>query len=417
MYSGSGYSSYSNLGYGGYGTSGPVPGYNGVGVGGYPMAPQPGYAPQPYNTPPPYNQPSPYSPPLYNQPVYAQTQPFQPPAPTQPVYGQMPYGGNQPTYGQPYGAPQPQTGYFQGPDKDCEILHRAMHGAGTDEATIINLICSRDATQRAEIRRRYPAMYGKDLIKRIKEEISGNFENTVIGLFMTPPEYDAYCLYKAMKGIGTSEGVLIEILGTRNNQEIMMIKNEFQKAYGKPLEKWISSETSGNFKKLLIAIIQCCRSENTVPNQAQCQMDAQALYQAGEGRWGTDESTFVRIFTQRSAAELDLISNCYQQLRGRSLHQAIDKEFSGDSKKLLHTILEGLQDPAAYYAKRIRESVQGAGTNDSRLIRAIVSRCEVDLPRIKQAYQRLYGRDLISDVRSDTSGNYQKILTYLLTRV
>ena len=409
----------------------PVPGYNGVGVGGYPMAPPPGYGPQipnpyaqqPYNplpiynqqySPPTYNQPynppaynQPYNPPPYNQPAYGA------PVPSEPVYGQMPYG-NQPAFNQPPGM---QMGYNQGPEKDCEILHRAMQGVGTDETTIINLVCSRNAMERAEIRRKYIALYGKDLIKRIKEELSGNFEDTVVGLFMTPPEYDAYWLYKAMKGIGTSEGILIEILGTRNNQEIQMIKDEFQRAYGKPLEKWIHSETSGHFRKLLIGLIQCSRSMNTVPNPAQCQSDAQALYQAGEGRWGTDESTFVRIFTQRSAAELDMISNCYQQLRGKSLHKAIDNEFSGDTKKLLHTILEGLQDPAAYFARRLRESVQGIGTNDSRLVRVIVSRCEVDMPRIKQAYQRLYGRDLVSDVRSDTSGDYKRILTYLLTRV
>ena len=424
----------------GYSSMGPSPGYNGVGVGGYPMAPPQGYAPQPYNQQPPYvpnaynnpppyvpqaynnpppyvpnayNQPSPYSQPLpYNQPAYGQA-PYRAPAPMEPVYGQSPYG-NQPTYGQPYGM---QTGYNQGPEKDCEILHRAMHGAGTDEAAIINLVCSRNAQQRAEIRRKYTACYGKDLIKRIKEDLSGHFEDTVVGLFMTPPEYDAYWLYKAMKGIGTSEGILIEILGTRNNQEIQMIKDEFQRNYGKPLEKWIQSETSGHFRKLLIGIIQCNRSMNTVPNPAQCQSDAQALYHAGEGRWGTDESTFVRIFTQRSAAELDMISSCYQQLRGKTLHKAIDNEFSGDTKKLLHTILEGLQDPAAFFARRLRESVQGIGTNDSRLVRVIVSRCEVDMPRIKQAYQRLYGRDLVSDVRSDTSGNYRRILTHLLTRV
>ena len=234
---------------------------------------------------------------------------------------------------------------------------------------------------------------------------------------MSPPEYDAYCLYKAMKGIGTNEGVLIEIIGTRNNQEMQMIKAEFQKNYGKSLESWVKSETSGHFRKLLISLIQANRSVNTVPNPQLCQSDAHALYQAGEGRWGTDESTFVIFFTQRSAAEMDLINNCYQQLRGKSLHQAIEKEFSGDTKELLHTILEGLQDPAAYFARRLRESVQGVGTNDSRLVRVIVSRCEVDMPRIKQAYQRLFGRDLVMDVRSDTSGNYKKILTHLLTRV
>lgn len=414
----------------GYNSAPPIPPY-----GGYPGGPQPGYPPQPYNPQPPYvpqaynNPPPPYNPPPYSQPGYNQNPPYgqpgyataptygqppyQPPGPSEPVYGQQPYGG-QPQFGQPMGM---QGAYGQGAEQDCDILHRAMHGAGTDESAIINIICSRNAMQRAEIRRKYTACFGKDLIERIKEELSGNFEDTVVGLFMSPPEFDAYCLYKAMKGIGTSEGVLIEIIGTRNNQEMQMIKAEFQKHYGKSLESWIKSETSGHFKKLLVSLIQGTRSMNTVPNPQMCQSDAQALYQAGEGRWGTDESTFVRIFTQRSAAEMDMISNCYQQLRGKSLHQAIEKEFSGNTRILLHTILEGLQDPAAYFARRLRESVQGIGTNDSRLVRVIVSRCEVDMPRIKQAYQRLFGRDLLSDIRSDTSGNYKKILTHLLTRV
>ena len=196
-----------------------------------------------------------------------------------------------------------------------------------------------------------------------------------------------------------------------------MIKAEFQKNYGKSLESWVQEETSGNLRRLLISLLQANRSMNTMPDPMMCQSEAQALYMAGEGRLGTDESTFVRVFTQRSAAELDLISRSYQQLRGNTLHHAIDKEFSGDTKKLLHTILEGLQNPAAYFARRLRDSVEGVGTNDSRLVRVIVSRCEIDMPLIKQEYRRMYGRDLVYDIRSDTSGDYKKILTYLLTRV
>ena len=419
---------------------------------------QPTYNQQPpYNQPPPYNQAPPYNqPPSYNQaPPYNQPPSYPPsqypPSAPNPYLNQAPMGpppmAPPPMPTQPMGPPPivPQVvtpvvqptivpepiislpnaqGYvypdfvtFQSADKDCEILHYAMKGLGTDERTIINIICSRDATQRAAIRRRYIALYGKDLIKKLKSELSGNFEDTCVGLFMTPPEYDAYCLYKAMKGLGTSEGVLIEILGTRNNQEIQMIKAEFLKNYGKPLEKWISSETSGHFRKLLISIIQANRSMNPIPDPVMCQNDARALYIAGEGRWGTDESTFIRIFTQRSGPELDLISRQYQQLRGNTLHHAIDKEFSSDTKELLHTILVGIQNPSAYFARRIRESVEGIGTNDSRLIRVIVSRCEIDMPLIKQEYRRLYGRDLLHDVREDTSGNYKKILTHLIARV
>ena len=421
----------------------------------------PSYSPPLYSAPsnekPGYNQPPPYSPvqPYNTTPIYGQQQPYSPPTSIEPGYSQQPFG-EQPQSNQTYVAPagnsqqpfgekpqsnqtyvppagnsqqpfggQPQSnqtyvapaGNNQGVEQDCELLHKAMHGVGTDNNAIINLICSRNAAQRAEIRKNYTFCYGKDLIKRIKEELNGHFKDTVVGLFMTPPEYDAYCLYKAMKGIGTNEGVLIEIIGTRNNQEMKLIKEEFQKNYGNSLEAWVKGDTSGIFRKLLISLIQANRSMNTVPDPQLCQSDAQALYQAGEGRWGTDEATFFRIFTQRSAAEMNLIYNCYQKIKGRTLYQAIVKEFSGDTKKLLTTILEALQDTPTYYAWRLRESVQGIGTNDSRLVRVIVSRCEVDMPKIKQAYQRVFSRDLVKDIRSDTSGNYKKILTHLLTRV
>ena len=422
---------------------GPNQGYNGNRY-----SSQQGYPPQqPYNAQPPYppqpgyNNPQPYNPPLYNAPPYGQPGYNQPPP-----YGTAPSNSRAPsyattsTYGQPPNTPHPSTEPIpvqqpnesqpqinqpygaqvetpQGVEQDCNILHKAMHGLGTDENAIINLVCSRNAAQRAEIRKKYSAFYGKDLITRIKKDLSGNFEDTVVGLFMTPPEYDAYCLYKAMKGLGTNEAVLIEIIGTRNNQEMQMIKDEFQKNYGKSLETWVKGDTSGNFRQLLIGLIQANRSMNTDPDPQVCESDAQDLYKAAEGRWGKDASTFIRIFTQRSAAEMNLINDCYQKLRGKTLYQVIDKEFHGDTKKLLTTILEGLQSISTYYAWAIRESVQGIGTNDSRLVRVIVSRCEVDMPKIKKEYQRIFNRDLVKDVRSDTSGNYRKILTHLLTRV
>lgn len=47
----------------------------------------------------------------------------------------------------------------------------------------------------------------QDLVKDIKSEVSGNFEDLLCGLLMKPREYDAYCLYDAMAGAGTTESV------------------------------------------------------------------------------------------------------------------------------------------------------------------------------------------------------------------
>ena len=356
--------------------------------------------------------PSPYPPQQYPPSPYGRTNTYMPPAPAYP-----------PPIMRPQTAPIPQVvAGFQpyptnfNPERDCQILHAAVHGAGTDERTIINIIVNRSGPQRQEIRRCYKASYGKDLIQRLKDDTSGNFKDVVAGMFMTPSEYDATCLYKAMKGLGTNEGVLIEIIGTRTPQQLMIIKNTFRQIYNDDLEKWVKGDTSGNFRKMLIALLQCNRSMNLTPNPTECQAEAQALYNAGEGRLGTDESTFIRIFANRSAAELLMINDLYSRIRPKGLMHAIDKEFSGDIKKLLQTVLKGLMNAPAYFAQRIRDSVKGLGTNDSRLVRVIVSRSEIDLGLIKQEYFKNFQRDMLHDVRDDTSGYYKEILTGLIAR-
>ena len=60
--------------------------------------------------------------------------------------------------------------------------------------------------------------------------------------------------------------------------------------------------------------------------------------------------------------------------------------------------------------------MEGSGTKDKQLIRIIVSRAEIDLRAIKQAYFKLYHRDMIADIRNDTSGDYKKILTEICTK-
>ena len=47
----------------------------------------------------------------------------------------------------------------------------------------------------------------QDLIKDLKSELSGNFEDVVIAMFAKPRDYDAECLKKAIKGVGTDETV------------------------------------------------------------------------------------------------------------------------------------------------------------------------------------------------------------------
>ena len=42
-------------------------------------------------------------------------------------------------------------------------------------------------------------MYGKDLVRDIKSETSGHYEDLLVRLMMDNSNFDAYCLHKAMK--------------------------------------------------------------------------------------------------------------------------------------------------------------------------------------------------------------------------
>jgi annexin A7/11 len=113
-------------------------------------------------------------------------------------------------------------------DQDCQVLRAAMKGLGTDEKTIINVLTSRPNAHRYMLKHRYKALLGRDLIKDLKSELSGHFEDVCIALLESPYELDCRCLYEAMDRIGTNEATLIEIVATRPTHQLFQDKILFQ---------------------------------------------------------------------------------------------------------------------------------------------------------------------------------------------
>ena len=70
--------------------------------------------------------------------------------------------------------------------------------------------------------------------------------------------------------------------------------------HGKKLEESIISETSGNLKRLLVALLQANRPEGNTIDRRKARNDAKALFEAGEKKFGTDESRFNVILCSRS---------------------------------------------------------------------------------------------------------------------
>ena len=292
---------------------------------------------------------------------------------------------------------------------EAEMLRRTIMGDTKNEQELIKFIINRTNSERLRIKSSYRLIYGSDLIEDLKDELKGDFEDAVLPLFYDPIDYDCMELKIAMKGPGTDEDTLIEIITNRNNSVIRKIKQRYPIVIsGSDLIENVIDDTSGNFKNTLVALLNERRSENTKINYTECGRYARQLNAY------KDEGVYLGIFTERSKDEFVAIENLYKEYYGESLLDTVKDEFSGDFEDGLVGIYYAMVKPHEYFAKRIHDSIYGLGTDDETLIRVIVTRHEIDLPLIKKVYEEMYDADMIEDIIDDTSGDYQTLLVSLV---
>ncbi|KAM7262851.1 hypothetical protein ACFE04_000534 [Oxalis oulophora] len=167
------------------------------------------------------------------------------------------------------------------------------------------------------------------------------------------PGRDAIIVKQALSSDTLNLEAATEVICSRTPYQIYTFKQHYFGKFGSYLEHDIEHRASGDHKKLLLAYASIPRSEGLEVNPEMAAADANALYKAGEKRFGTDEKTFIQIFSERSNAQLAAAAAAYRQAHGRSLAKAIKKETSGLFEFALLSILRCSQNPAKYFAKRI----------------------------------------------------------------
>ena len=73
-----------------------------------------------------------------------------------------------------------------------------------------------------------------------------------------------------------------------------------------------------------------------------------------------------------------------------------------------------LDEPSAFYAEELFESIDGSGTDEEKLSRIFILRAEIDLVSIDHVYKKMFGKKLEKVVRDETSGQYRESLEALL---
>ena len=287
---------------------------------------------------------------------------------------------------------------------------------GKDENYFIDLTLNKTNSERIKLRDDYKAKFGRDLLEDFEKNFKSDFLETLIGVFKSPAEYDADLLYKAMKGIGSDKDIITEVLCFRNPERINQIKEKFQEKYGKDLVAEIKSETSGDYQKIVLKLLEGDRTQDGKADVEKCSGIADELYKAGEGKIGTDESIFIKYFTSLSPNELLIVCKEYHKKYKKNMLDVIENEFGGNEKKLLTVMLYALFSPSEFFAKQIMESIKGVGTDDVKLIRSVITRYSIDMKKVKKYFKKMYNKELLDEVKDDVTGSYGKILEALINK-
>jgi hypothetical protein len=127
-------------------------------------------------------------------------------------------------------------------ESDCQTLKKLLKEKGEP---LINFILSKTKRERLELRQAYQSYFCKDLLNDIDSALSHDFKKVVMDLFRSPSERDATYLYRAMKGVGTDEEAVIEVLCSRSNVEIMKIKEEYRQLFKEDWGKFVLGLVTG----------------------------------------------------------------------------------------------------------------------------------------------------------------------------
>ena len=396
-----------------------------------------------------------------------------------PPYPQAPPPPPQQFYGAPtnYGQPAlPSPGYTPGQmapgdaGQEAEALYRAMKGFGTDERTLIRILSKRDPLQMALLVNTFGHRYGKSLQSWVESETSGYFRDTLVALIRGPLAQDVYNAHRALKGLGTKEGLLNDVVLSRSNADLNAIKQEFQRVHRRPLEQEVREDLSLKTERLFDMVLAARRAEESAPVlPQQVERDVTDVYQATEARVGADQLTVCSIFASRSDGQLRAIAHTYEQRYRKPLDRVIEKvgvqpssfpprfsfsflsivfslfsflifvflsprscpllplstsmnkltqrnankkEFSGHMEDSLLMMLRGATDRAMRDAVLLEATMRGMGTKDDMLLNRIV-RCHWSrdhMNQVKGAYRHRFQRELASRIQGETRGDFEKVL-------
>jgi annexin A7/11 len=288
-----------------------------------------------------------------------------------------------------------------------------MKGMGTNEKVLIATMAKKDPLQMETIRMQYDQRFLRNLITDLEKETSGYFAKGLVEIARGPLVSDCYNLMEAMKGMGTKEVILDDILIGRSNADIIAIKEKYHQLFRRTLENDLKADLSAGTEQMYMMIAAARRAEDSHPVIPQEIEQAVTDLQAGMGGFASKNVAQVcQILTSKNDAQIKAIATAYEQRFRKSMDSVIKSAFSGHMEDALRLLVARATNRAEAEAVRLEESLAGMGTKDNLLVMRVV-RCHWNqqfMNAVSGEFKRVVKKDLVKRIEGETRGDYERLM-------
>ncbi|OIT38122.1 PREDICTED: annexin D3-like [Nicotiana attenuata] len=308
------------------------------------------------------------------------------------------------------------------PTQDAETLRKSFKGSffglGTDEKAIISVLGHRNASQRKKIKEAYQQLYDKSLIDDLHSELSGDFGKAVILWAYDPPERDARLANEVLINSWIRDEIarlqmIVEIACASTPDHLVAVRQVYCALFGCSLEEDIIAHVSLPVQKVLVSLVSSYRYDKELVDHSTANLEASKLREATRTKQ-LDSDELILILSTRNIHQLKATFRCYEQNYGFSIYQDISNSGEGPLESILKVVIWCIDSPEKHFAEVVKKSTDGLGTDEDSLTRAIITRAEIDMIKVKEEYFKKKNTTVEYAVADDTSGYYREFLMTLL---
>jgi hypothetical protein len=144
---------------------------------------------------------------------------------------------------------------------------------------------------------------------------------------------EATIVKNAMAGLGTKERLIYPVICGRDNDEIIRLKATYFSMFSEDMSVQLAGELSGDFERMIFWALQGLEKDydDDYFSDEKAEADAEAFHKAGEGSFGTDETSLFKIIAESPAEHLEEVNDIYIDKYEITLIGALNNEVGGDA--------------------------------------------------------------------------------------